>query len=188
MVSLASAFACLTSLALLHVIDASPTNYPVCRCTSDQDCWPTQSDFQTLASEVSQPIIYPVPPASACYPASSPSGNCSEVMLGWADGNWRSNQSGAMEYSNFETFIYQNGTIETCSINNASGYPCEQGSVPVIGVDARSPEDIQAAVKFASEHNLRVVIKSTGYAFQFVFPELIIDIVDQARFAWPKYC
>jgi hypothetical protein len=42
------------------------------------------------------------------------------------------------------------------------GVPCTQGSVPVIGVDARSVGDIQAAVKFAVKHNLRLVVKNTG--------------------------
>ena len=35
--------------------------------------------------------------------------------------------------------------------------------VPVIGVDARMPGDVQEAVKFAGSHNLRLVIKNTGY-------------------------
>ena len=34
---------------------------------------------------------------------------------------------------------------------------------PVIGVDARSPKDIQAAVSFASKHNLRLVIENTRF-------------------------
>jgi hypothetical protein len=47
-------------------------------------------------------------------------------------------------------------------MNTTLGVPCEQGSVPIVGVDARSVGDIQAAVKFAVEHNLRLVVKNTG--------------------------
>ena len=133
------------------------------------------ADFQIPASEISQSIIYPVSPASPCYPASSPSGNCSEVILGWTDGNWRPGHSGPMQWPNFETFTYSNGAIEACYLNTTLGYSCEQGSVPAIGVDARSPEDIQAAIRFASKHNLRVVIKNTGYVVQFEFVELITN-------------
>ena len=39
------------------------------------------------------------------------------------------------------------------------------GSVPPVGVDARSGTDIQAAVNFANKHNLKLVVKSTGHDF-----------------------
>ena len=39
------------------------------------------------------------------------------------------------------------------------------GSVPPVGVDARSGTDIQAAVNFERKHNLKLVVKSTGHDF-----------------------
>jgi hypothetical protein len=144
------------------LVAVASTSYRTCRCTSDQDCWPTQADFQALSLEVSQPLIYPVPPASPCYPISDPSGNCTEVLSLWSNGNWRSNHCGATQSPNWEAFTDVNGTIEACYHNITLGIPCKQGNVPVIGVDARSPSDIQVAVKFASKHNLRLVIKNTG--------------------------
>jgi hypothetical protein len=47
-------------------------------------------------------------------------------------------------------------------MNTSLGVPCDQGSVPIIGIDARSVGDIQAAVIFAVKHNLRLTIKNTG--------------------------
>jgi hypothetical protein len=131
-----------------------------CRCTSESDCWPSVSDFQDLASRVSQPLIHPIPPATPCY--DSAAGNCTDVRAGWLNGIWRSDQSGAAEHPNRETHVFSNGTIQACYLNTTLGFPCQQGSVPVIGVDARTPGDIQEAVKFAGKHNLRFVIKSTG--------------------------
>jgi hypothetical protein len=133
-----------------------------CRCTSDQECWPSQSDFQTLSSQLSQPLIYPFPIANACYPQSNPSGNCTNVTLSFEDITWRTQQPGAYQILNWETFTEPNGTIEACFLNTTLGFPCDQGSVPVIGVDARTPEDVQTAVKFASYFNLRLAIKNTG--------------------------
>ena len=133
-----------------------------CRCLYGQPCWPSSSDFSSLRDQVSQPLIHPVPPASACYPLSHPSGNCTDAQTNRFDGNWRSNQSGSMQLPNFETFTFKNGTISACYMNTTLGVPCEQGSVPIVGVDARSVGDIQAAVKFAVEHNLRLVVKNTG--------------------------
>lgn len=58
--------------------------------------------------------------------------------------------------------MFNNGSISACYTNTTLGVPCTQGSVPVIGVDARSASDIQAAVKFAVKHNLRLAVKNTG--------------------------
>lgn len=148
-------------LQLMWLASSSHASFR-CRCTYGQSCWPSTSDFSTLASEVSQPLIQPLPPASACYPVSSPSGNCTDFQENRFDGNWRSDQSGSMQSPNFESFIFKNGSISACYANTTLGVPCTQGSVPVIGVDTRSVADIQAAVKFATEHNLRLVVKNTG--------------------------
>jgi len=59
---------------------------------------------------------------------------------------------GSMEATNFETFTFRNGTIDTCYLNVTITGACEQGSVPVIGVDASTPEDMQEAA------NLRLVL------------------------------
>lgn len=136
---------------------------PTCKCLSYEACWPSKSEFSQLASKLSQPLLKPVPPASACYPPSHPSGNCTNVLTHLTDGRSRSNIPGAMEAFNFETFTFENGTIDACYYNTTLGFPCEQGNIPILGVDARQVSDIQAGVKFAAKHNLRLVIKNTGW-------------------------
>ena len=155
----------------LTSVSSKPTRN--CRCTSGSACWPSDSEFQTLASKVSQPLIHPVPPATPCY--DSAAGNCTDVQAGWYNGTWRADQPGAAEYTNYETYTFPNGTIQGCYFNTTLGFPCQQGNVPVIGIDARTPKDIQEAVKFSGEHNLRLVIKNTGYVswlFGFFFSGL----------------
>ncbi|KAI6144934.1 hypothetical protein BKA82DRAFT_4168424 [Pisolithus tinctorius] len=143
----------------------APSNSSGCLCTYENPCWPTPDQFAELESQVSQPLIYPVPTASACYPANDPSGNCTQVMERWTDGNWRSSIPGSMAEPNFESFVFKNGTISACYLNTSLGAPCEQGSVPVIGVDARTPQDIQAAVNFALRYSLKLVVKNTGHDY-----------------------
>ncbi|KAF8838540.1 FAD-binding domain-containing protein [Paxillus ammoniavirescens] len=136
-----------------------------CLCTSDQSCWPDASEFSQLQTQVSQPLVYPSPTASACYPTSGPSGSCTEVIERWTDGIWRSSMPGSMEAPNFETFMFKNGTIDACYPNTTITGTCGQGMVPVIGVDARSVADIQAGVNFAVKHNLKLVVKNTGHDY-----------------------
>jgi len=121
-----------------------------CRCLYGQRCWPSTSDLLLLESRVSQPLIYPLPPASACYPVSSPSGNCTDVKINHLNANWRADQSGASQSPNFETFTFDNGSISACYLNTTLGVPCQQGSVPIVGVDARTVSDVQEAVTFAA--------------------------------------
>ena len=127
-----------------------------CKCVYGEPCWPSFVDFAKLSAEVPEPLLRPLPPASPCY-ASANSTECAEVVNRWHDGNWRADQPGSMQAPNFETYTFPDGTIEACYLNTTLGVPCGQGSVPVVGVDARSSWDVQAAVKFAARHNLRLV-------------------------------
>ncbi|KAI6039145.1 hypothetical protein EDC04DRAFT_3011338, partial [Pisolithus marmoratus] len=153
------------SLLVVGSFAGTPSNNTGCLCAYGQPCWPTADQFAELEPRVSQPLIYPVPSASACYPATNPSGNCTQLVQSWTDGNWRSSMPGSMEAPNFESFTFKNGTISACYLNTSLGAPCEQGNVPVIGVDARSPQDIQAAINFALQYNLKLVVKNTGHDF-----------------------
>lgn len=67
-----------------------------------------------------------------------------------------------MQNVNYEAYIFSNGTIDACYLNTTLGAPCGQGSISVVGVDARTVEDVQAAVRFAAHYNLRLVVKNTG--------------------------
>ncbi|KAL0579405.1 hypothetical protein V5O48_002576 [Marasmius crinis-equi] len=164
---LLSSFYLATSLSSRTVLSLT-SREPNCRCLYGDSCWPSNSDFDTLPSQLSQGsqgLIHPTPPEAACYPPASPSGNCTDVQLNTLDGNWRSDRSGAYQNINFETFVFPNGTISACYLNTTIGAPCEQGGVPPIGVDARTVGDVQVAVRFASERNLRLVVKNTGHDF-----------------------
>ena len=136
-----------------------------CRCLYGESCWPNEYEFAKLAIQLSKPILRPVPPASACYLTSAPAGSCSAVIANFTNSQWRSDQPGALQNINFESFISHDGTISACYLDTTLGIPCRQGSIPPVGVDARSESDVQAAVKFAKQHNLKLVVKGTGHDF-----------------------
>lgn len=154
-------FFALLALAELGVLLVRAQNSS-CRCLSTDSCWPPYDEFAALQANLSQPFITPTPLAAVCYPPGAPSGNCTAVQQGWTDPTFSTDHPGQMEERNWEAFIFPNGTIEECPMNNTLGIPCGQGNVPILGADVRTPEDIQAAVAFAVEHNLRVVVKNTG--------------------------
>ncbi|KAF7791875.1 hypothetical protein EIP86_002899 [Pleurotus ostreatoroseus] len=149
--------------ALLH--PGIWTKKPRCKCLSTEPCWPSAHEFSELQSQLSQPLLKPIPPASPCYTSGPTSADCLAVQNSWDNATWRSDQPGSMQSPNFDNYIFKNGTINACYLNTSLGVRCEQGSVPVLGVDTRWPEDVEAAVKFASTHNLRVVVKNTGHDY-----------------------
>ncbi len=155
-------FLCNTFAILPLILAQTALPNKDCRCLYGQTCWPSEQDFTSLASKLSQPLVRPIPPASACYPTGIPSGNCSDAQLNWNDGNWRADQPGAYQNVNFETYTNKNGSISACYLNTTLNLPCEQGSVPPVGVDVRTVGDVQIAIRFAAQHNLRLVVKNTG--------------------------
>ena len=134
---------------------------PYCRCSYGDPCWPSDNAFLKLTSQLSQPLIYPRPLAHPCYvPANSSA--CATTLANWQNGTWRSSHPGQAQEQNFETFTHADGHIDACYMETSLGLPCKQGNVPVVGVAAQTVLDIQHAVKFANEHNLRLVVKNTG--------------------------
>ena len=129
-------------------------------------CWPSQAQFSQLATRLSQPLINVAPIAKVCFDPFVDEEQCQVVHERFNDGLWRADQPGAAMNSNWEA---SDGMTTSCFAGNATYFApsngtCEQGRVPVVGVNATRPEDVQEAVKFASEHNLRLVVKNTGYA------------------------
>lgn len=55
----------------------------------------------------------------------------------------------------------------SCYPSNAGGCAetCDQGVVPTHVIKATKVSDIQAGVKFARKHNLRLIVRNTGHDF-----------------------
>ncbi|GJE99670.1 FAD-binding domain-containing protein [Phanerochaete sordida] len=148
---------------LFEASSGSPATV-LCRCLSTEPCWPSEAAFAELENQLTGPVIHPQPAAQPCY-SSPESEECQTVKLRWHDGSWRADNPGATQHTNFAAYVSSEGEVEACYLNTTRGYPCGRGSVSSVGVDARSAQDVQLAVKFAAKHNLRAVVKNTGHDF-----------------------
>ncbi len=97
-----------------------------------------------------------MPSAAVCNGATYNATACNIATTQWSNAMWRSDQVGAMQNHNWEN--------SSCSVYSPSP-KCNQGSVPVIAVNAILPEHVQATVRFAATNNLRLVIKNTGHDY-----------------------
>ena len=152
----------LAALALATLARANGNATQQCLCTHDQSCWPPAHAFAALQAHLSHPLVWPRPTAWPCYPPAHPAGDCAEVQAQWSNGTWRASQPGALEMANWEPFVGRNGTVDACFLDTSLSGTCAQGRVSVVGVDARTVADVQAAIAFAVQHTLKLVVKNTG--------------------------
>ncbi|CAF0875282.1 unnamed protein product [Rotaria sp. Silwood1] len=101
-------------------------------------------------------LVYPKPSAAVCNGNTYNANACAVAKAQWLNSVWRSDQVGAMQNHNWEN--------SSCSVSTNST-KCNQGSVPVVAVNATLPEHVQATVRFAATNNLRLTIKSTGHDY-----------------------
>ncbi|KAF9975822.1 hypothetical protein BGZ73_000363 [Actinomortierella ambigua] len=129
-----------------------------CKCLPNQPCWPSGPTWTAFNSTVGGRLIATTPVARECHPPHYDKAKCEEIVEGYYKEDWRQLQPGAIMSSNFETLHGQG-----CLLTQTT--PCVQGAVPVFTVKAMNVADVQAAIRFASLHNIRLVVKNTGHCF-----------------------
>ncbi|KAJ7292570.1 hypothetical protein C8J57DRAFT_1490077 [Mycena rebaudengoi] len=144
-------------LALSHCACGVPqARRQKCRNVPGDASYPSAAAWTALNATVSGRVVVVVPSAKFC--ASLPGGACTDEQ--WTSSVFRNTIPGAMNLVNWEQG-YDLSPPSLCLRNNVTA--CGQGDVPLYSVEAVTVFDIQAAVKFASAHNLRLVIKASGH-------------------------
>ncbi|CEL10887.1 hypothetical protein ASPCAL13994 [Aspergillus calidoustus] len=77
-------------------------------------------------------------------------------------GEWRAGQPGALQDYGWESSLSRNQTCYT-GPGNIRSDPCDQGRIPLYSALVQSTADVQAAIRFAADRNLRLVVKNTGH-------------------------
>ncbi|KAK4148374.1 hypothetical protein C8A00DRAFT_39073, partial [Chaetomidium leptoderma] len=130
---------------------------PRCKAFPGDSSWPTAIEWTRLNKTLGGALLNPPPPASVCY-ATSPNFNaeaCSFLI---------NNASRTTFYLDDPVTIlslWPQGN--TCLLSQNPTGNCTQGGYPVYVVNATSVKHIQAAVNFARNRNVRLVVKNTGH-------------------------
>lgn len=143
-----------------YLAASSPLAHASCRAFPGTAVWPTDADWARLNATVNGVLLKPRPAAAVCYPGPAyDAKTCRylarvatythywldtplDVLTQWPEGN---------------TCL---ATLKTTANSN-----CTQGGYPEYVVNATTVKHIQAAVNFARNKNLRLVIKNTGHDF-----------------------
>ncbi|KAJ7127944.1 FAD-binding domain-containing protein [Mycena epipterygia] len=128
-----------------------------CRNIPGSAGYPDATAWSTLNRTVGGRLVNVVPSAKYC--ASLPGGACTDAQ--WTSSLFRNTIPGAMNQVNWE----QGYDLTPPSLCLRNATTCGQGDVPLYSVEAETVADVQAGVKFASAHNLRLAVKASGHDY-----------------------
>ena len=148
---------------LLVSVSAQQPQVSTCRCMPQQQCWPSPSEWTSLNDTIEGNLAAVRPLAAVCHAGSEEdAAACREVSSQWTNSTYRAGQPGAVQWANWEAWPAHN---QTCYVDTAPSIPCGQGRVSLYSVQAKSAAHIQAGVRFARQHNLRLAVKNSGHDF-----------------------
>ncbi|KAF5620589.1 isoamyl alcohol oxidase [Fusarium tjaetaba] len=159
---------CLPALAVVGAFVTSGYAEDQCRCIIGESCWPSTETWASLNSTVDGHLIRYIPPGAVCYKAHSSYNPvaCEAVIKQWSESKFHSSDPASLhtEWANAGcTPVYENGT-SIYGDAQAGERGCSNGAIPTYVVNATTVYHVVAAMEFASEHNIRLVIKNTGHA------------------------
>ena len=119
------------------------------------------NEWAALNRSIEGVLIKTAPIASSCYPGNpfnSPE-RCAIVQDQW---------SNAAHHATWpESIDYPIWTNNSCIPKGSNGYSegkgCSIGGLPQYTVNATAVEHVSKAMKWASERNIRIVVKGTGH-------------------------
>jgi hypothetical protein len=126
-----------------------------CKPTQDCDSWPSPEDWDKLSEFLGDALLKPAPPLAVCYTGHPLEDDeaCIDIRI----------NSGSSRF-----FIDDPVTVltswpqgDSCPLDppRGSNKTCEQGGFPEYVVNVTDVWEIQAAVNFARNNNLRLIIK-----------------------------
>ncbi|KAJ5631142.1 FAD binding domain protein [Penicillium longicatenatum] len=132
-----------------------------CKATPNDSTWPSIQDWETLNQTIRGALIKTAPAPSSCYEGNpfNSSTNCSDVTKYWPYATYHSAWPESVDYSIF--------TNNSCLPPGAEGYTkdrgCSIGALPQYIVNATTDQQVATALRWATERNIRIVVKGTGH-------------------------
>lgn len=115
-----------------------------CRCQPNEACWPSNSEWDKLAKQLKGHLIRPVSTLESCK-TNQQTAACKTALKNIYNPYFNESQPGATQ---------SQGWLKAWNT-----------SVSTYAVEAESTADVVAAVNFAREHHLKLVIKGTGHDY-----------------------
>ncbi|KAK4671891.1 hypothetical protein QC764_609650 [Podospora pseudoanserina] len=134
-----------------------------CKLIPGDHTWPGDGDWSALNETLGGRLIASVPLAAVCH--NGPFNIYNETRCGEAREGWDRPETHFVEPVEFNAPIFQNAT---CDPFTSVDQECELGNYVSYAVNLTTDtaaDDVKAGLAFATQHNLRVVIKNTGHDY-----------------------
>jgi hypothetical protein len=130
-----------------------------CKVYPSDPSWPPDRDWQNLNDVVGDRLLKPRPQAAVCYDGPEYDGAACAALTA----NWTNSYTHINTPLEMMSPVLQGLTCMPPNIYDSKG--CTQGGLPMYVVNATTPKHVQAAVNFARNTGVRLVIKNTGHCF-----------------------
>ncbi|TDZ30805.1 FAD-linked oxidoreductase patO [Colletotrichum spinosum] len=138
---------------------AFPNNTNKCKTFPGDLLYPTEPVWNVFNLLTGNALIKTVPLGAACYPGEHYDAEKCQYLLA----NWSNSDTHDEDPTSVMSPIYQGAT---CQPQNAAGNgTCEIGGFPLYSVKATTVAQVQLAINFARNLNLRLVVHNTGHDF-----------------------
>ncbi|KAI0969559.1 FAD binding domain-containing protein [Xylaria arbuscula] len=149
-----------SAIAFGNRTTASPVyDGPECKVYPGTAAWPLEADWAQLNNTLDGALLKPVPISAVCYSGPYQNTNQCNTLL--------RNASSSRFYINDPLSVlamWPEG--DTCYVSaNTTNLNCTQGGWPNYVVNVTTVKQIQGAVNFARNKNLRLIVKNTGHDF-----------------------
>ncbi|KAI1493810.1 hypothetical protein F5X96DRAFT_686316 [Biscogniauxia mediterranea] len=134
------------------------TNTEQCKVFPGEDLWPSDQEWARLNASLDGVLLKPKPAAAVCYEGPDYNAAQCEFLV-------QNASSTRFWLDDPLTGLAQWTQGSTCAATLSSQGNCTQGGFPEYVVNATDVKQIQAAVNFARNKNIRLVIKNTGHDF-----------------------
>ncbi|KAK7984140.1 hypothetical protein PG989_011542 [Apiospora arundinis] len=128
-----------------------------CKCFPGDTCWPSESSWASLNDTVGGRLVATVPLGSPCHDPTYDEQVCASLRAQWLESGIHMQSSSSVMAPFFAN--------QSCDPFQPRETPCTLGNYVRYSVNATGPEDVQAAVKFAAEKDVRLVIRNTGHDY-----------------------
>ncbi|CAG9954859.1 unnamed protein product [Clonostachys rosea f. rosea IK726] len=128
-----------------------------CRCMPGDSCWPTTNEWNTFNATVGGNLIATVPIGSPCHDPTYDEAACTALQNSWT--------SPMTHLYHPSSFMQNYFTNRSCDPFTDRATPCELGNYVSFAVAVQNKQHVVSTVKFAREHNIRLVVKHTGHDY-----------------------
>ena len=154
----------IVSLQISILVSHASASYlnTTCRCFPGDPCWPSPAVWNSFNASLDGKLVATVPLAVSCHREFDGTLTYDEAMCTQLQQEWTSPQAHYNSSSSVMAPFFANRSCDPFSGEDAE---CVVGTYVNYAVNVSESRDVSKTVRFAQDHNIRLVIRNTGHDY-----------------------